>query len=84
MPLATHVAVNPSASRAVPPFAMKGSPKETVPLGTLRLEGSRVAVGDHLRLHQQDWNHALIIKAIEESRAAQTACLRGPAGGRIP
>ena len=36
------------------------------PLGMLRLKGSRVAVGDHLRLHQQDWNHALIIKAIEK------------------
>ena len=35
-------------------------------LGMLRLEGPCAAVGDHLRLHQQNWNHALVVKAVKE------------------
>jgi PAS domain-containing protein len=35
-------------------------------LATLRLEGSRAAVGDYLRLYQKNWNHALVVKAVEE------------------
>ena len=43
-----------------------GSPKEIALLGMLRLDRSCAAVCDHLRLHQQNWNHALVVKAVKE------------------
>jgi hypothetical protein len=44
----------------------KTNDRQTMLLATLRLEGSRAAVGDYLRLYQKNWNHTLVVKAAEE------------------
>src|SRR5215813_6334644 len=39
-----------------------------------RLKRPCAVGGDHLRLHQQDWNHALTVKAVEEIAQHKRLC----------
>ena len=57
-----------TAHSAMVVFYLRERPtQQPVPLpsGSLRAEDS-CAAGDHLQLHERNWNHALVIEAIHE------------------